>query len=152
MDVVTRGHLHDPGARDTLSQLAGVFGGQEAPFAAHQQNGPGERLERIVAAIGPMIRQPNYETGPELKSDFIAADPANARFFAPSVRPGHFLFDLAGYVAARLTAAGVETVVDLGACTYGEPDRFFSYRRMTHHGEPDYGRHVSAIVVDGAVA
>ena len=143
--------LADPHARVVGAAHAGwrgaLAGVTDAAIDAMEQLGAARG--RIVAAIGPMIRQPNYETGPELKSDFIAADPANACFFAPSVRPGHFLFDLAGYVAARLTAAGVETVVDLGACTYGEPDRFFSYRRMTHHGEPDYGRHVSAIVVDG---
>ena len=57
------------------------------------------------------------------------------------------MFDLAGYVAARLAAAGIATVEDLGACTYADPDRFYSYRRMTHRGEADYGRHVNAIVL-----
>ena len=33
----------------------------------------------------------------------------------------------------------------IGACTYSEPERFFSYRRTTHAGEPDYGRLISAI-------
>jgi polyphenol oxidase len=101
----------------------------------------------IAAAIGPMIRQPNYETGLDLKSCFVAADAANERFFAPAGRPGHFMFDLASYLAARLAAAGVASIEDLGACTYGDPERFFSYRRMTHRGEADYGRHVSAIVI-----
>lgn len=125
--------------------LAGVT---DAAVAAMERLGA-ER-SRIVAAIGPMIRQPNYETGGDLRACFLAAAPANERFFAPAGRPDHFMFDLAGYVAARLAAAGVATVTDLGACTYAEAERFFSYRRMMHRGEPDYGRHVSAIVLGGS--
>src|SRR5262249_3952 len=41
---------------------------------------------RIVAALGPMIRQPNYETGSDVWDRFVAADPANARFFRPGTR------------------------------------------------------------------
>jgi YfiH family protein len=102
---------------------------------------------RIVAVLGPMIRQPNYEVGHDLKDRFTAADPANTRFFRPAARADHFMFDLAGYVVARLAAAGVGTIADVDACTYADPDRFYSYRRMTHRGEADYGRHVNAIVL-----
>jgi polyphenol oxidase len=102
---------------------------------------------RIVAAIGPMIRQSNYETGADLRDRFLAADAGNARFFRPAARADHFMFDLAGYVAARLAEAGVGRVEDIGACTYADADQFFSYRRMTHRSEPDYGRHVNAIVL-----
>jgi len=122
--------------------LAGVT---DAAICAMERLGAARR--QIVTAIGPMIRQCSYETGLDLKSCFIAADATNERFFAPAGRPGHFMFDLAGYLAARLAAAGVASVEDLGACTYGDPERFFSYRRMTHRGEADYGRHVSAIVI-----
>jgi polyphenol oxidase len=102
----------------------------------------------IIAALGPMIRQPHYETGPDLVERFAAADRASERFFRPSAREGHFMFDLAAYIAARLAAAGIATVEDLGACTYADPERFFSYRRMTHRSEPDYGRHINAIVLN----
>jgi copper oxidase (laccase) domain-containing protein len=102
---------------------------------------------RIVAAIGPTIRQPNYEVGPDLVAQFVTADDANLRFFRPSARDGHAMFDLPGYVAARLAGAGVTTIEDVGLCTYAEPERFFSYRRATHRGESDYGRHVNAIAL-----
>ena len=109
----------------------------------------GAERSRIVAAIGPMIRQPNYEVGPELIARFRAADPDNERFFAPAPRDGHAMFDLAGYIAGELNRAGVEHVDDLALCTYGDA-RFFSYRRATHRAEPDYGRHINAIaLVDG---
>ena len=102
---------------------------------------------RIAAAIGPMIRQPSYEVGPDLVARFSAADDANARFFKPASRTGHALFDLAGYVAARIARAGVARIEDVGRCTYADAENFFSYRRSVHRGEPDYGRHVNAIAL-----
>jgi len=127
------------GWRGALSGVA------EATIAAMERCGA-ER-SRIVAALGPMIRQPNYEVGPEFVARFEADDPANARFFRPSPRPDHGLFDLPGYIAARLAAAGIGAIEDLGPCTYGDETRFFSYRRSVHRREPDYGRHISAIAL-----
>ena len=122
--------------------LAGVI---EATIAAMERCGA-ERA-RTVAALGPMIRQANYEVGPEFVAAFRAADAANERFFAPSARDGHAMFDLAGYIAARLAGAGVARVEDLGCCTYADAGTFFSYRRATHRGEADYGRHINAITL-----
>ena len=122
--------------------LTGVI---EATVAAMEALGA-ER-SRIAAALGPTIRQPNYEVGPEFVERFLAADADNARFFAPSERAGHALFDLTGYIADRLQRAGIVNFEDLGLCTYAEPERFFSYRRTTKLGEPDYGRHINAIAL-----
>jgi polyphenol oxidase len=108
----------------------------------------GAKRGRIRAALGPLIRQENYEVGPEFVARFTAADAANARYFAPSPKAGHAMFDLPSYIAARLERAGV-AVEDLKLCTYADPARFFSYRRTTHRAEPDYGRHVNAIVLNG---
>jgi hypothetical protein len=107
----------------------------------------GARRERITVAIGPMLSQANYEVGPEFIARWCAADPANARFFAPSSRADHAMFDLPAFLRARLGAAGVGAIDDLGLCTYADPARFFSYRRTTHRQEPDYGRLLSAIVI-----
>ena len=122
-----------------------VTGVLEATVAAMQACGADRR--NITAALGPMIRQPNYEVGPELVARFTAADAANRRFFTPSTRPDHALFDLPGYIAGRLAGAGIDRVEDLGQCTYGDAARFFSYRRSTHRGETDYGRHINAIAL-----
>jgi YfiH family protein len=102
---------------------------------------------RIAAAIGPAIRQDSYEVGPELMRAFADADPTNVRFFVPSARERHYQFDLPGYVATRLAIAGVERVEDTGADTRDDPARFFSYRRTTLAGEPDYGRQLSVIAL-----
>ena len=122
--------------------LTGVI---EAAIAAMETLGA-ER-SRIVAALGPTIRQPNYEVGPEFVARFLAADADNTRFFAASERAGHAMFDLAGYIADRVQRADIVNFEDLGLCTYAEPERFFSYRRTTKQGEPDYGRHINAIAL-----
>ncbi|AXK84199.1 peptidoglycan editing factor PgeF [Pseudolabrys taiwanensis] len=107
----------------------------------------GADRSRIVAALGPTISRPNYEVGPEFVERFLAADVDNARFFTDSERPGHAMFDLKSYIADRMARAGVGNFTDLGLCTYAEPDRFYSYRRTTQRGEPDYGRHINAIAL-----
>ncbi len=125
----------------------GAFTGViEAVIAAMEKLG-GDR-SCIAVALGPTIRQPNYEVGPEFVERFLATDRENERFFAPSSRAGHAMFDLTGYIAEHVQRAGIATFEDLGLCTYAEPERFFSYRRSTKLGEPDYGRHINAIALE----
>ncbi len=107
----------------------------------------GARREAIVAVLGPSISPASYEVGPEFVERFTAADPANAAYFAASAKPGHALFDLNAYTVARLRRAGVAAEC-LGRCTYAEEDLFYSYRRTTHRKEADYGRQISAIVLE----
>jgi len=106
----------------------------------------GARRGRIVAALGPTIAQAAYEVGPEFVERF---GDAGARFFSPSTREGHAMFDLPAYILARLETAGVARAEWVGACTYADEARFFSYRRTTHRAEPDYGRLLSAIALSG---
>ena len=101
----------------------------------------------IVAAIGPLIRQHSYEVGNEFVGRFLDADAENALFFIPAAREGHAMFDLAGFIRKRLENAGVLMIDDVGIDTYSD-ERFFSYRRSVHRHEPDYGRHVHAIVLE----
>ena len=108
----------------------------------------GAERAQIIAAIGPMIRQPSYEVGAEFVERFLDADAEHAMFFLPSPRERHAMFDLAGFIRMRLEKAGVLMIDDLGADTYAD-ERFFSYRRSVHRKEPDYGRHVHAIALEG---
>ena len=107
----------------------------------------GAQRARIVAVIGPTISKAAYEVGPEFPGRFTEDDPANARFFTPSSRPGHFMFDLPAYLEHRLRAAGVGQVFNMSLCTFSDERRFFSYRRATHRNEKDYGRLISAIAL-----
>ncbi len=122
-----------------------VSGVLEATVVAME--GLGAKRGAIRAAIGPTISQADYEVGPEFHARFVERDADNARFFVPSERETHHMFDLPGFVRARLEASGIAQVEDVGLCTYAQEDDFFSYRRTTHRGEPDYGRQMSAIVI-----
>jgi hypothetical protein len=125
----------------------GALGGiLEAAVAAFDSQGV--RVTDLNAAIGPTIGQANYEVGPEFFDRFLVEDPENKRFFAASSRNSHHLFDLPGYVKTKLEALGLAEIEDLGLCTYADEEHFFSYRRATHRGEPDYGRLISAIVLE----
>ena len=121
----------------------GAIGGvTDATIAAMEALGASR--SRIAAVVGPCIAQASYEVDETFEARFEAADPANARFFRAG-RAGHAWFDLEGYVAARLAAAGIGTVGLLGEDTYAQTDRFFSFRRATHAKEPGYGRQISLI-------
>jgi YfiH family protein len=140
----------DPEARIVGAAHAGwkgaLFGVLENTIAAMEALGA--RREAIVASLGPSIGRRNYEVGPEFVERFLAVDPAYGRYFTPSDKPGHSMFDLPAFTTQRLKDAGV-TAENLDICTYPDEDRFFSYRRTTHRQEPDYGRQISAIMIAG---
>lgn len=139
----------DPHARVIGAAHAGwkgaLTGVLEATIEAMERLGA--RREQMTAVLGPSISQDNYEVGPEFFERFTAAQPASADFFTASGKPGHFMFDLNGYTMRRLEAAGVDAY-RLDRCTYADEELFFSYRRTTHRAEPDYGRQISAIVLE----
>lgn len=138
--------LADPQAQVVGAAHAGwkgaLSGVLEATVAAMERLGAARG--RIAAVVGPCIAQDSYEVDAAFEANFVASEPMNARFFRTG-RPGHAWFDLAGFVAGRLDDAGVGRVAALGEDTYGQPERFFSYRRATHRGEPGYGRQISLI-------
>jgi len=107
----------------------------------------GARPERITAVIGPTISQKAYEVGSDFVERFLADEPESAAFFITDEGSGEPHFDLPAYVGERLARAGVGSIADLGFCTYCEETRLFSYRRSQHHGEEDYGRQISAILL-----
>jgi polyphenol oxidase len=124
--------------------LAGVL---DATVEAMAERGASRH--RLCAGIGPCIAQASYEVGPEFPAAFLAESPDNAAFFIPAPRAGHFLFDLAGYVAHKLDRLGLARIERSGGDTAAQADRFFSYRRACLGKEPDYGRGLSAIALVG---
>ena len=99
--------------------------------------------QAIHAVIGPCIGPASYEVAADLRDAVLARDPADARFFADG-RPGHWLFDLPGYCAARLRATGA-TVSVIAADTVADERRFFSHRRRTLAGGGPIGHQMAAI-------
>ena len=108
--------------------------------------GLGAIRENIVATLGPCISQVNYEVGPEYLSTFLNANMSNNRYFVPSEKEGHSMFDLTLYVVDRLLNSGI-CADSVNLCTYQDAERFYSYRRSVHKNEPDYGRQISAIML-----
>ncbi len=111
----------------------------------------GARRARVAAALGPCIRQPSYEVGADLRDAVLAAAPGDhpplAALFAPGTRPGRWQFDLAGFIAHRLRAAGVGRVEVLDADTLPDAARYWSHRRRTLAGGGPIGHQLSAIAL-----
>ena len=107
----------------------------------------GAHADRVRAGIGPCIAQPSYEVGPEFEARFAADDAGSSGFFRPAPRPGHFLFDLPGYIAHRLARLGLAGIEQAPHDTAAEEDLFFSYRRACQRREADYGRGLAAIAL-----
>ncbi|HEV7436370.1 MAG TPA: peptidoglycan editing factor PgeF [Pseudorhizobium sp.] len=106
----------------------------------------GAARSSIVACLGPSIAAESYEVGPEFIERFLSVDSSYGAFFSASAKAGHAHFDLQALTVQRLEKAGVQAC-SLGLDTYSDEERFFSYRRTTHRGEPDYGRQISAIAI-----
>jgi YfiH family protein len=122
-----------------------LFGVIEATLSAME--GLGARRPEVRVALGPMIDAASYEVGPEFVERFVNEDPGFRRFFAPSPKPGHSMFDLPAFIGMRVAQAGVASFEDIRVSTYSNEESCFSYRRSVHRGEPDYGRLVSAIAL-----
>lgn len=140
--------FHDPEARVIGAAHAGWRGALDGVLEAtiEAMESLGAQAGRVRAAVGPTISQRAYEVGQEFLDAFAVEDPSWLRYFANGMS-GRYQFDLPGFVLARLRAAGVAEAGGIGACTYSDPSRFFSFRRTTHAGEADYGRLISAITL-----
>jgi len=124
----------------------GAIGGvMEATIAEMEKLGA--KKENIVAAIGPCIGPQSYEVGADFQKPFLDQDADHVKFFKPAAKEGHLIFDLPGYVAHRLTRAGVSVVYDTQQDTLPNEQAYFSYRRACQRGEADYGRQLSVIAL-----
>jgi len=122
------------------SAVAGIL---EATLAAMLDLGAA--AARVTAAVGPCIGQASYEVGRDLVDVVLAGAPDDARFLAPGVRPEHWQFDLAGYCASRMQAAGIGRVAVVAADTFADEARFFSHRRRILGGGGPIGHQISVI-------
>jgi hypothetical protein len=142
--------LADGEARVVASAHAGWKGALGGIVAATVEAmvAAGARPGRIVAAIGPCIAQGSYEVGEDFMDRFSLEAPGSERFFVAGRATDKRQFDLPGFVLQRLAEAGVERAEWIGRDTCVEENLFFSNRRGFLKGEPDYGRLLSAIVLE----
>ncbi len=140
----------DPEARVIAAAHAGWKGalGGVVQAAVDAMTTLGAQPGRIIAAVGPCIAPGSYEVGLEFLETFLRGAPDRQRFFSPGAAPDKRQFDLPAFVLDRLAAAGVGQAEWIGRDTYAEHDLFFSNRRAVHRGESDYGRLLSAIMLE----
>jgi hypothetical protein len=109
--------------------------------------GLGATRANIAAVLGPTIAQASYEVDAPFRARFAAAA---APFFAPAPeREGtaRWHFDLPGFIAARLAAAGLSKIADIGRDTFSHVARYHSHRRASQAREANYGRQISMIAL-----
>ncbi len=60
----------------------------------------------------------------------FGTEPANLTVvLGPCIRPPHYEVDFARTIGEQVRAAGVRRYFDSGACTFADPERYYSYRR-----------------------
>ncbi len=84
--------------------------------------------QELIAYLGPAIGPDAFEVGADVREAFVVADSGAGAAFTPH-RENKWLADLFQLARRRLARCGVQQVFGGGLCTYGDPARFYSYRR-----------------------
>ncbi len=84
----------------------------------------------LLAWMGPTISQENYETGEEVRQQFLQLNPLHENAFKPGVRPGKWLGNLYQLATNCLRESGVNAVYGGEYCTYRDAQDFYSFRRQ----------------------
>ena len=82
----------------------------------------------LLAWLGPAISARHFEVGEEVRTAFLARDPASGGAFSANPR-GRWQCDLAALARRRLAALGLTAISGGTWCTYGDSARFYSFRR-----------------------
>lgn len=108
----------------------------------------GTQKSSLCAAVGPCLGREDFAVSNDFPDQFLAQDAGTEQFF--KMIKGQLHFDFESYVADRLVKFGLDRqkIARAGQNTYALEDQYFSFRRATHRREPDYGRQISAIMID----
>lgn len=83
---------------------------------------------RLLAWLGPAIGPSAFEIGADVRDVFCRHDAAAEQAFVPRGKD-KWLCDLYLLARQRLAGLGVRRVSGGECCTFGDPQRFYSYRR-----------------------
>ncbi len=108
----------------------------------------GATKENICATVGPAISLEIYEVGDAFRDHFLREDQGYDRFFVTPEGARKVHFDLQAFVLHRLQAAGLTNTGRIEHCTFKRDQQYFSFRRSQKNNESDYGRQISAIVIE----
>jgi len=99
----------------------------------------------LLAAIGPCISHRHYEVGHDFYKKFVDQNNNNQQFFIV-LNNKKYLFNIRGYINAKLTRLGINNIDHIEMDTFSNKENFFSYRRSKKNGDKDYGRCISVII------
>lgn len=113
------------GWRGSLADIAGAMVKQMMAYYS-------SRPQDILVGIGPCISRANFEVGRDVKKEFENKgkyDILNKVFYQKNSEK--YLLDLRKYIQYSLESQGIlpDHIETSQACTYGQPDLFFSHRR-----------------------
>ncbi|OPB29941.1 peptidoglycan editing factor PgeF [Bartonella sp. WD12.1] len=107
----------------------------------------GAKRQSITAVLGPCIGPTHYEVTNEFYNQFMNRNNQFQKYFLKTDKTNRFRFNLWAFIINQLEQAGLNASC-LKLCTYQDEQRFFSYRRATHRNESDYGRQISALMLE----
>ena len=141
----TAGRCCSPIRRPASSARPTRAGKARSPASSRRPSTAMERLgatrAHVVAAIGPLIRQPNYEVGPDLVERFVAVDDADNRAVLRGVRArGTPCSTLPAMVRSRLMRRASAGSTTSGSTPMPMTKALLQLSPYDPPGEPDYGR------------
>ena len=106
----------------------------------------GCKKDSIIAAIGPCIRQKNYNVGKDFMKKFIKKDKRNKDFFKIKKNIPHF--DLPNFIKSQLKSNNITKIDTINIDTFDKKNNFFSARQSLRLKHDDYGRNISIIMIN----
>ena len=106
----------------------------------------GCKKKNICVAIGPCIKQMNYEVKTDFYKRFLKKHKKNVIFFKK--RKNLIYFDLSGYIKSQLRFNKISNIDMINKDTFDKKNNFFSARRSLRLKHADYGRNISIIMIN----
>ncbi len=106
----------------------------------------GCKKDSIIAAIGPCIKQKNYNVGKDFMKKFIKKDKRNKDFFKIKKNTPHF--DLPNFIKSQLKSNKITNIDTINIDTFDKKNNFFSARQSLRLKHDDYGRNISIIMIN----
>ena len=100
----------------------------------------------IIAAIGPCIKQDNYNVKEDFQKKFLKKDSKNKIFFKKKKKM--IYFNLTNFVKYQLKSNKVTKIDTINVDTFDKKNNFFSARQSLRSKHDDYGRNISIIMIN----
>ncbi len=106
----------------------------------------GCKKNHIIAAIGPCIKQNNYNVKEDFIKKFLKKDKMNKKFFKK--KKNTIYFNLTNFVKYQLKSNEITKIDTINIDTFLRKNNFFSARRSLRSKHDDYGRNISIIMIN----